>query len=319
METSDLSALAGNTLVAAARTEAWDAARQGFASLFGGDQPDAATENRLDTTRRDLLAAAPVDQQRVQAALAGRWATRIADLLDELPDTRRPQAEADLRTLVGHIRAQLPVGPAPAPPTRNSRFSFLRHVSPVLSLASGILFLAGFVFIGFYVASNQGPHLRYLGVGWLAACAAFVTGSMAGLVVGIPRFVSSGALRHDIEAGRPPARPAGTVGSAQVTAPDQAGPDQVSSFTPSSNLAEISDWLTKLLLGAGLVELTRLAGPLRALVDVVARGLGSVPPSSPATVVAAAILVTYVILGFLDGYVVTTLWYGKHLQQLGYQ
>jgi hypothetical protein len=55
------------------------------------------------------------------------------------------------------------------------------------------------------------------------------------------------------------------------------------------------------------------------LFDAVARGLGSVPPSGPATVVAAAILVTYVILGFLDGYVVTTLWYGKHLQELGYQ
>jgi len=34
--------------------------------------------------------------------------------------------------------------------------------------------------------------------------------------------------------------------------------------------------------------------------------------------VAASILVMYVVLGFLDGYVLTTLWYGKHLQRLGY-
>jgi hypothetical protein len=324
MDTSDLSALAGNTLVAAAGTDAWATARQGFASLFGGGQPHPVAESRRVATAHDLQAAPAVDLKRVQAALAAQWATRIADVLEEFPEAERPQAEAELRSFVNQIRAQVPAGSTSAPPTRKSRFSILRHVSPILALASGTLFLAGFVFIGFYVASNPGPHLRYLGVGWLAACAAFVTGCLAGLVVGIPRFVSSGALRHDVEAGRLPPkpaspRPASTVGSADVTAADRADQDQATRFAPSSNLAEISDWLTKLLLGAGLVELTRLGGPLGALFDAVARGLGSVPPSGPATVVAAAILVTYVILGFLDGYVVTTLWYGKHLQELGYQ
>jgi hypothetical protein len=59
--------------------------------------------------------------------------------------------------------------------------------------------------------------------------------------------------------------------------------------------------------------------PLGTLADTAARGLGSATPSGPAVVIAAAILATYVVLGFLDGYVVTTLWYGKHLQELGYQ
>jgi hypothetical protein len=168
------------------------------------------------------------------------------------------------------------------------------------------------MFIGFYVASGPEPHLGYLGVGWLTACAAFVAGCLAGLVVGIPRFVSSGALRHDVEARRLSA-------SQDQASQDQASQDQASRFAPSSNLAEISDWLTKLLLGAGLVGLTRLGRPLGALVDAVARGLGSATPSGSSEVIAAAILATYVVLGFLDGYVVTTLWYGKHLQQLGYQ
>jgi hypothetical protein len=201
---------------------------------------------------------------------------------------------------------------APAPKTR---FQVLRHVGPILALVSGALFLAGFAFIGFYVAWTSGPHLPYMAVGWLTACAAFVTGCLVGLVVGIPRFVSSGALRHDLEA-------ASRAGKGVAPA-DQTNGDKASSFTPSSNLAEISDWLTKLLLGAGLVELTRLGRPLASLVDTVARGLENISPaatpSGPSVVAAGAILATYVVLGFLDGYVVTTLWYGRHLQQLGYQ
>jgi hypothetical protein len=310
----------------------------------------------------------------------------------------------------------------------------------VLTIASIVLFLAGFVFLAFYVTSAAGPHLRYLGAGFLAACAAFVVGCMVGLIVGIPRFVSSGAMRHAIEAkvartatagpakaraawaapsghgqaaqaqpgagqpgagqpaaGQAEAQPAqgahaaqATPGSmapmgpmtpmtlvasgaqqesARTTAPDgfpaitdqgaadqgaagQASADQgaagqggagqggagqvnaapgdagqddgteVGQLTPSTNLAEISDWLTKLLLGAGLVELTRLGHPLSSLIDAVARGLQGIPAGGAVTgtpvLVAASMLVMYVVLGFLDGYVVTTLWYGKYLQRLGY-
>jgi hypothetical protein len=237
---------------------------------------------------------------------------------------------------------------AKQPHRHRNRFEFLRHVGPNLALASGTLFLAGFVFIGFYAASTNGPHLRYLGVGWLTACAAFVTGCLAGLVVGIPRFVSSGALRHDLEARRlpgnankppiiQPGQDQGTAAKDQANQAqvnqdqaggdqaggDQAGGDQATTFTPSTNLAEISDWLTKLLLGAGLVELTRLGRPLGVLVDTVARGLEDIPPaatpSGPSVVAAAAILTAYLVLGFLGGYVITTLWYGRHLKQLGYQ
>jgi hypothetical protein len=35
----------------------------------------------------------------------------------------------------------------------------------------------------------------------------------------------------------------------------------------------VSDWLTKLLLGAGLVQLTRLGAPISQLIDSVAAGL----------------------------------------------
>jgi hypothetical protein len=88
---------------------------------------------------------------------------------------------------------------------------------------------------------------------------------------------------------------------------------------PSTNLAEISDWLTKLLLGAGLVELTRLGQPLSELIDNVARGLGGTTAAGGVTesavVIAGAILITYVTLGFLGGYLTTAFFYGEALQR----
>jgi len=85
-------------------------------------------------------------------------------------------------------------------------------------------------------------------------------------------------------------------------------------YTPSSNLAEVSDWLTKLLLGAGLVQLTRLGAPVAHLIDNIAAGLHSTAASaSGAKVAAGAILFGYTITGILVGYVMTTLWYQRKI------
>jgi len=100
-----LAALAGNTVVAAATTDAWEAARRGFARLLGRGDPDRTqmAERRLAETREQLTGAEGTDLEQARAALAERWAGRLADLLEEHPD-----AEADLRALVQQIQAALP-------------------------------------------------------------------------------------------------------------------------------------------------------------------------------------------------------------------
>jgi len=127
----------------------------------------------------------------------------------------------------------------------------------------------------------------------LTAVAAFLSGCLIGFLFGIPRVVSSGQLRHD---------------------------KKPQAYVPSTNLAEVSDWLTKLLLGAGLVQLTHLGGPIAHLVDTVAAGLtpaGAQPfPSSAAKVMAGAILFGYAAIGLLNAYVVTTVWYQQKLTGL---
>jgi hypothetical protein len=105
MDISSLVALAGNTLVAAAVTDAWETARHRFARLFGQGKPDPSTQRRLEATRSRLESAAAADADQVRADLAGQWALRLADLLEE-----NPGAEAELRALVEEVRAMVPAG-----------------------------------------------------------------------------------------------------------------------------------------------------------------------------------------------------------------
>jgi hypothetical protein len=102
-----LAALAGNTVVAAAATDAWEACRRGFVRLMGrGDAKKAElAEQRLAETHNQLTTAAAADLERVRAAQEAQWATRLTDLLEE-----DPGVEAELRSLVEEIRAQLPAG-----------------------------------------------------------------------------------------------------------------------------------------------------------------------------------------------------------------
>ena len=100
-----LAALAGNTVVAAATTDAWEAARRKFARLLGrGDaKKEQLADKRLEETRQQLDGVTGQKLEKVQADLAKAWQVRMADLLEE-----DPGAEAELRSLVEEIRAQLP-------------------------------------------------------------------------------------------------------------------------------------------------------------------------------------------------------------------
>ena len=102
-----LAALAGNTVVTAAVTDAWESARKGFARLLGRGDPAKIklAEQRLAETHDQLTQAAGKDMERVRAALEAQWGTRLTDLLEE-----DPGVEADLRTLVQEIQARLPAG-----------------------------------------------------------------------------------------------------------------------------------------------------------------------------------------------------------------
>ncbi len=71
------------------------------------------------------------------------------------------------------------------------------------------------------------------------ACAAWMAGSLLGFLFGVPRFKSDSGMR----------RTASTSEAAQSAA----------NFTPNTNLEQISDWLTKIIVGATLVQIGPIA------------------------------------------------------------
>lgn len=105
MDIAALAALAGNALVTAAVTDAWEDVRHKIARIFGRGKPDPQIEKRFDATRAALEAAgSPDDVARARAAQAASWTARLTVLLEDHPD-----AAGDVTALVREITASAPV------------------------------------------------------------------------------------------------------------------------------------------------------------------------------------------------------------------
>ena len=99
MEIEALAALAGDTLVTVAVTDAFDGLRHKIARLFGRGNPDEATQRRLDVMRQRLATAEPGQLDRQRAVQAGQWETRFVDLLADCPE-----AGSELAALVAEMK-----------------------------------------------------------------------------------------------------------------------------------------------------------------------------------------------------------------------
>jgi hypothetical protein len=83
-----LASAGGTALAQAATTDAWQAAKAGFARLLGrgGDQQMQVIEGRLESTRTQLQSLSGQELAQVRDAQAAAWTIRLQDLLEESPD-----------------------------------------------------------------------------------------------------------------------------------------------------------------------------------------------------------------------------------------
>jgi hypothetical protein len=149
-------------------------------------------------------------------------------------------------------------------------------------LSIGILFF-GIVIVLLFGATIAGKATILL---WMLAF--ILLGTAVGFLFGIPKILQNNQ-----------AAPAGTVTNA-------TGYQQL----VNTNLTEISDWLTKIIVGLGLVNLSKIAGYLSTIASILAKGLSKppVPPSALAFAFSYAVVISYTILGFLFGYITTRLY-----------
>jgi hypothetical protein len=144
----------------------------------------------------------------------------------------------------------------------------------------------------FAVRLRVGEALLVISVAVLFACAAILTGGLFGFLFGIPRTLQ----QSETAVAQGPA----------------SGASVEPAYRVNTNLEQISDWLTKILVGVGLTQIKAIQTVGEQVSSQVSAGLGGGPS---ANVLASAIMVYFVIFGFLAGYLWTRLFLATELRR----
>ncbi|WP_441250876.1 hypothetical protein [Kitasatospora sp. McL0602] len=155
------------------------------------------------------------------------------------------------------------------------------ELAPAVQAGLAAVLLAGVAGLVLFAASAD-DWTRALGGGLMVAGGFTVAGGGLGFLFGIPRLLTSGAAAD----------------------PDDLHTTSTANYAPNTNLEQVSDWLTKILLGAGLTQLVTLPHRLRQLGDAVAPLVGG---GSGAAGFGAALAVYFAVVGFLSGWLLTRL------------
>ena len=140
-----------------------------------------------------------------------------------------------------------------------------------------------------------------------------VSGMLLGFLFGIPRSLPSGTVNvapPDERAngkGQPPDEP--PAANAETAAGTPSNTLFLGTPTPmeiNSNLVEVSDWLTKIIVGVGLIELKSLPGSARSMTAFIAPSLATNTPTAMAVV--GGIMLFFSVHGFLIGYLLTRIY-----------
>jgi hypothetical protein len=131
-----------------------------------------------------------------------------------------------------------------------------------------------------------------------AMSAAISVGTLLGFLFGIPRFDYSDRVK---QSGQPDT----TVPTSSLKAESQ----RISRYRPSTNLDDVADWLTKLIVGIGLSQINKIGPVLTAVSKAVLGPCDEACASERGFV--SALIVFGTVCGFLFGYMWTRLHYGR--------
>jgi hypothetical protein len=167
----------------------------------------------------------------------------------------------------------------------NARDEDAGHKSPPgwVFVAAGLgLIVVVVVAIGLYAGSAG--KVSVAAAALLVSAGAFAAGGMLGFLFAVPHVVA----------------PASSTTSEPV-------------LRSSTNLEEISDWLTKILVGLGLVELGKIIASGTEFVDFLKPAFGDTPGSAA---VALADITFFAVAGFVALYYITRVFITPALKQV---
>src|SRR5215813_1890844 len=183
-------------------------------------------------------------------------------------------------------------GDAPAsPPPSSVEFADLTRVTVFFGLAVA----TGMLFTVWYAATFNG--MRFGGI-VMWALALFASGAGVGFLFGIPKV---------LQGERPAAPSAASPPAAGSLAPADSGPTTSLAYHQrvNTNLEEISDWLTKIIVGVSLIQLKSVPDYVRRLADLIG---ASVVGPEPDRGFGVSLVLFYTTAGFLYGYLATRLY-----------
>lgn len=162
-----------------------------------------------------------------------------------------------------------------------------------LRRATVAAFCTGLLALVLFCASAPQVNLIPIRLGTSIALAlgASMVGGLLGFLFGIPRTQQRDFVPQREGAGEP-----GDI-----------------SYQVNTNLEQISDWLTKIIIGIGLVQLGAIGTWISQFSTSV--GDGFFPGSPLAHTFALGVLMYFLILGFLSGYLWTRLYFGIAVRQ----
>lgn len=184
------------------------------------------------------------------------------------------------KNMVGGVKSFLAPKGIMISQARHSVLDDIRHAN---------IALLPLLFVGTVAAVIVGAEAAAVGsvLLWCVACLA--SGGTVGFLFGIPKSNN---------ATKPPKDPA-------KIAPKPAD-HEVDFSRPNTNLEEVSDWLTKIIVGLGLVHLKDIQVKVMEISHNAASSLNPTPTTSDVSA-ATALVVGFGVLGFLCGYLYTRL------------
>jgi len=173
----------------------------------------------------------------------------------------------------------------------------MKSLANFLKLEHFILFLVGISLLGlmiivaFSLIQQHPPEQRasIFGISSLIAIATFLSGLLIGFIFGIPRIIPHKSKLADVNNYNAP------VPKNELHLNDDL-------YSDNSNLEQISDWLTTIIVGLGLINLTQVPAALQQFSGYIEPALGGSPSGG---IFGTFILISYSLDGFLIGYLGT--------------